>query len=261
MSGTHAALVLKADALGRIERVVLDDGTVRVRRIACGGTLPGSRFVARRLLARERQALRALEGLEGVPRLSEGGGKRSRGVLDRSWIEGAPLSSAEAIPEDFFDRLDDLVRALHARGVCHNDLHKEQNVLVTEDGWPALVDFQLASVHRSPSRLFGSRVRDDLRHVEKHRRRYTCDGRAPGGREVSRGAGDGLRRTRTAHLWRRGVKPVYEFVTRRLLGTRDGETRRAITGPWPRWTPPLGVRAAPRGVSRRGDPPPDDPAG
>ena len=230
--------VLKADALGRVERVVLPDGSLRVRRVACGGSIPGSRFVARRLLARERRALEALENMEGAPRLLA----VEPGILERSWIEGAPLSHAEALPEDFFDRLDDLVRALHARGVCHNDLHKEQNVLVAADGWPALLDFQLASVHRRGSRAFASRARDDLRHVEKHRRRYTRDGRGPDGSEPSRGSGHGLRRSPTALVWRRAVKPVYVFVTRSVLGTRDGEARRESSGPWPRWTPPVRPR-------------------
>jgi RIO-like serine/threonine protein kinase len=238
MSGAHVDLVLKADALGRVERVVGADGTVRVRRVACGGTIPGSRFVARRLLAREEKALRVLDGFEGVPRLIE----TAPGTLERSWIEGAPLSRAESLPEDFFDRLDDLVRALHARGVCHNDLHKEQNVLVAADGWPALLDFQLASVHRSGSSVFASRARDDLRHVEKHRRRYTRDGRGPAAALESRGAGHGIRRSPTAYVWRRTVKPAYVFVTRRLLATRDGEARRESSGPWPRWTAPLRPR-------------------
>lgn len=238
MSGTHAALVLKADALGRVERVVLADGSVRVRRVACGGGIPGSRFVARRLLARERRALGVLQGLAGVPRLLE----VAPGVLERSWIEGAPLSRAETLPQDFFDRLDDLVRAIHARGVCHNDLHKEQNVLVDADGWPALLDFQLASVHRPGSRVFASRARDDFRHVEKHRSRYTRAGRGPPGVPVSRGVGHGLPRSPAALVWRRTVKPAYVFVTRRLLATRDGEPRRESSGPWPNWTPPLRPR-------------------
>jgi len=238
MSGAHVDLVLKSDALGRVERVVAADGSVRVRRVACGGGIPGSRFVARRLLARERRALETLAGVAGVPRILE----IAPGILERSWIEGAPLSRAEALPEDFFDRLDDLVREIHARGVCHNDLHKEQNVLVAADGWPALLDFQLASVHRPGSRFLASRALDDLRHVEKHRRRYTRDGRGPRGILVSCGAGHGIPRSPVALVWRRTVKPAYVFVTRRILGTRDGEPRRESSGPWPSWAPPLRPR-------------------
>jgi hypothetical protein len=43
---------------------------------------------------------------------------------------------------------------------------------------------------------------------------------------------------------------VYEFVTRRLLRTRDGEARRATSGPWPEWTAPLGpIHPASRDVT------------
>ena len=121
----------------------------------------------------------------------------------------------------------------------HNDLHKEQNVLVLEDGRPALVDFQLASVHRARGRPFEARCREDLRHLQKHRRRYTRDGRGPS--EQATGAGAGLKRGVVARVWRVTGKPLYNLVTRRLLRTRDGEERRPSSGPWPRWEPPLGA--------------------
>jgi RIO-like serine/threonine protein kinase len=252
MDGRESVTVLKRDALGRVEREERD-GRVRVRRVACGGRAPGSAWVARRLLARERRALLALAEraeLEGlVPRVEADGA--SGAVLVRSWIAGVPLSRAESLPVDFFDRLDRLVERVHAAGVCHNDLHKEQNVLVRPDGRPALVDFQLASVHRARTRAFESRARDDLRHVQKHRRRYLALGRGPAGAagsdpeadaraRIERGLGHGLGRSPLAWLWRRLAKPVYRFVTRGLLGTRDGEERRPSSGPWPRWTPPAG---------------------
>jgi hypothetical protein len=253
--------VLKEDALGRIERIDLADGEdprTLLRRVACGGRIPGSRWLARRLLARERRALEVLgaksvEGaLDGVPRVCEDarfaalaspgrGAPRTNDVLLREWVEGVALHQARVLPEDFFDRLDELVLALHERGVCHNDLHKEQNVLVGRDGFPHLVDFQLASVHRRRARLFASRARDDLRHVEKHRRRYTRDGRGPRG-DLSQGRGHAIRRSLAAFVWRRTVKPAYQFATRRIFGTRDGEARRESSGPWPAWSAPSGPR-------------------
>lgn len=270
MAADPRTQVLKLDALGRVERAVRADGSVCARRVAAGSRIPFSAFVARRLLARERAALRVLDGLDGVPRvegesneratadtrtphvpeaisaetsvLADGDGLRGGSVLERTWIDGLPLSRATELPEDFFDLLDALVQRVHARGVCHNDLHKEQNVLVRSDGRPALVDFQLASVHPTRGRVFASRAREDLRHVEKHRRRYTRLGRGPRG-DVQRGAGDGIPRSYLARAWRSSGKPIYVFVTRRVLSTRDGaEERRASSGPWPRWTPAVGER-------------------
>ncbi len=236
----QALEVLKRDALGRVERLELG-GRAVVRRVATGGRAPLSRWIACRLLARERRALEALAGLAGVPELVTGGAGR-RDELVRTWVAGAPLSRAAALPEDFFQRLDELVLALHARGVCHNDLHKEPNVLVGDDGFPALVDFQLASVHPRDSALFRSRAREDLRHVEKHRRRYTRHGRGPRGVE-QQGSGAGIRRSWLARAWRRAGKPAYVFVTRVLLRTRDGaDPQRSSSGPWPVWTAPVGPR-------------------
>jgi serine/threonine protein kinase len=237
---------LKSDSFGRVELLDGHAGLV-VRRVACGGRAPGSRVVARVLAQRERIALARLDGVPGVARLlqyadyagatsEEGVPPTPADVLLRSWIEGVPLHAATRLPRDFFERLTDLVEALHARGVCHNDLHKEPNVLVTPDGYPALVDFQLASVHARGGRAFRARVREDLRHVTKHQRRYFLQGARP------EDAGPAARRGRVAAVWMRTGKPVYNFVTRRLLRTRDGEPRRPSAGPWPTWTAPVGPR-------------------
>jgi len=254
---------LKRDAFGRVE---LLDGPLGqcVRRVADGSRLPGTRFLAHRFLARERRALeRVAEAGAGasrgvacvldrpdharVPSL-DGRSPRSSEVLVRTWIEGVPLWQTEALPEDFFERLEDLVRDLHAAGVCHNDLHKEPNLLVGSDGRPAVLDFQLASVHRRFGRTWRVRAEEDLRHVEKHRDRYL---RATGRRGETRVA---RKRSLVARLWMLFGKPVYNLVVRRALAREDGEPRRPADGPWPSWTPSIGPSRAPRaGSSSRGD--------
>lgn len=226
--GWRVVAELKRDALGRVERVVHADGRVGVRRVACGGSLPGSRLVARVLLRRERRALAALAGLPQVPTLLAHG----RGWLVRSWFDGEPLHRALALPRDFFAHLGDLVARLHARGVAHNDLHKEPNVLVLADGRPALVDFQLASVHRPGSRGLRTRSAEDRRHVHKHATRYE--------RQGMRAAAEEVERSFAARVWARGWKPFYNTLTRRWLRRPDAEGRRPKQGPWPRWQAPLG---------------------
>jgi RIO-like serine/threonine protein kinase len=235
----HAPIVLKSDVFGRIERVESRSGT-RVNRVACGSRVPFSRFLARRLMERERAALERLADLDGVPRILATDG--CAGVLVRSYVEGAPLSQARELPENFFDELDVLVEAVHARGVCHNDLHKEQNVLVGADGRPWLLDFQLASCHARETRTFAARAREDLRHVEKHRRRYTRDGRGPRG-ERTFGRGADARRSMLARVWRKTGKRVYNAIVHTLFRRPPSEARRSSAGPWPRWTPAVGPRA------------------
>lgn len=265
MGESQAIRPLKRDVFGSVERARVG-GLECVRRRADGSRVPFSRFVARRLLERERAALRRLAGLPGVPglvdvdehgtaspRAGPGGGDRpvtvgavrgARNVLTRAFVAGTSLAEATFLPENFFDELDRLVEAVHARGVCHNDLHKEQNVLVDEHGYPWLVDFQLASVHPRRGRAFVSRVRDDLRHVAKHRRRYTRDGRGPGGVELV-GRGTGTPRSSLARAWRAAGKPLYNWVSKRIVRAPPTEVRRPITGPWPEWRAPVVPRVFP----------------
>ena len=244
---------LKSDVFGRIELLEGPRGAL-VRRVACGSRIPGSGLLARYLMARERRALACVVGLKNVsqwldpvefsdylatPSL-DGSAPRPSQVLLRHWIPGGSLQRASELPLDFFERLEDLVYALHQRGVCHNDLHKEPNVLVDSEGFPALIDFQLSSVHKRRGSSFSTRTREDLRHVEKHRRRYQ---RAGAGRDL--GADLSRQRSLVAKLWMRLGKPIYNLITRRVLRYQDGEERRAPSGPWPRWTPALGPAAVP----------------
>lgn len=251
--------VLKRDVFGRVEQWSVPEGFV-ARRVAQAHGPPGAGFVARWLLARERRALEHWEsrtgGAPGLPRLYRGAAAaelavqrgagerapRAHETLVREWIEGEPLPAAQALPRDWFARLEELVRALHESGLCHNDLHKEQNLIVARDGWPWLVDFQLASVHRARGALHASRARDDLRHVAKHARRYELQGRP----KASLGERARLpRRSWLAAAWRRWGKPLYERLARGARWRASGELRRPSSGPWPRWEAELGARERP----------------
>jgi serine/threonine protein kinase len=256
MERPQVTLELKNDQMGLVERVDGPSGPV-VRRVARGGGIPGSGVVARILMRRERRALERLVDVNGVARLVvddqyaatpsvDGAVPRKSHVLMRSWVAGKPLQEATELPEDFFELLEDLVRVLHANGVCHNDLHKEANILVGDDGYPALVDFQLASVHSGPDRNFRIRTKEDLRHVEKHRWKYLSRGGHSRSNEARRAPKS---RSILALVWLRVGKPPYMFITRRLFGYTGGERGRPKTGPWPEWTAPLGSRTTQPGSS------------
>jgi predicted Ser/Thr protein kinase len=220
--------VLKTDDLGSIEHGTLGGREVIRRRAALGLVAPVTKW----LLGREARALARLmergPKLAGVAELLEVRGGRE---LFRSWIPGQPLHRATRLPANFFELLEELVRELHRRGVAHNDLHKEPNVLVTPEGRPALVDFQLASVHRLHSGGLRRRAAEDLRHVRKHAARYAAQDSTSRSTARERGL--------VARLWMATGKPLYNLVTRRLIRRPDAEGRRPRGGPWPEWDPPL----------------------
>lgn len=207
----EGARLLKADLFGRILLADLNGEpcVIRDTRRARWWT----KILARRLAAREARALRALAGMADVAQLRGWDGE----TLIRSWIPGAPLHAAGARDPRFFDALRRLVVRLHRRRVVHNDLAKQPNVLVQPDGRPALVDFQLAAVHRRRGRWFRLCGREDLRHLLKHKRRYFPERLTPRERAIL------ARPSAPARLWMRTGKPAYLFITRRLLGWADRE--------------------------------------
>jgi RIO-like serine/threonine protein kinase len=203
-------LILKADVFGTITRS--GDTVIRDARAARLWV----RWLAFHLLRREHRALTRLaltQGTDGVPRVLD----LAPGVLTRAWIDGAPMQIARPREPAYFRAASKLIRRLHAANVIHNDLAKETNWLVTADGRPALVDFQLAMTltHRGPlSRALGH---DDIRHLLKHKRTYL-----PGlltAREKRILAKPSL----PARIWMASGKRVYLFITRGILRWRDRE--------------------------------------
>jgi hypothetical protein len=203
--------LLKKDLFGEV-RLESGVGTPRIVRDTASAALP-VRWLARGLMRREARVMAALDGLDGVPALI----RTDRTSLVRAYLEGAPMHHARpADPRYFRDALR-LLRRLHARGVVHNDLAKEPNLLVTSGGTPAFVDFQMAWHSPGRGRLFRILGYDDLRHLLKHKRSYCAGHLTARQRRIL--ATPSL----PSRLWMRIVKPPYLFVTRRLLGWADRE--------------------------------------
>ena len=143
--------LLKKDVFGRSDLIETDAGPM-VRRDS-GEAAFLLRPVARRLLAREARALAVLEKLDGVPDLHHVSGT----VLERNFIDGRPMQDSKPTGLLYFHAASKLLRQLHRHGVAHNDLAKEPNFLVTRNGRPAIIDFQLALVRAAPGTpVFGS---------------------------------------------------------------------------------------------------------
>jgi predicted Ser/Thr protein kinase len=205
--------VLKADIFGTVAhcRQAGQELIVRDVRRAHG---PLSRFLGRRLANREARALRQLDGI-APDRMPRSVGVASDLFL-RSYIPGRSLRDHPQANPDYYSDALDLLRRMHAAGVVHNDLEKPENWLVTTDGRPAIVDFQIAMIFaNTDSWLFRLGAREDLRHLYKNKRRF-C-------REALTEAEAGLvkRKSWMAMLNARTFKPVYRLITRRMLGFSD----------------------------------------
>ncbi|MGJ4802607.1 serine/threonine protein kinase [Luteimonas sp. SDU82] len=206
---THA---LKADSFGRISLMRGADGPF-VRRDMAHVPL-WLRLPAWWLARREALALRSIHGMADVPQLLAWDGRR----LDRSFMAGAAMYQKPPRGDlAYFHAARRLLLQLHRRGIAHNDLAKEANWLVLEDGRPALIDFQLASRGNPRAPWMRLLFREDLRHLLKHKRMYCRETLTPVERRLLK------RSSWVREVWFRTGKPVYRFVTRRLLKWEDNE--------------------------------------
>jgi len=141
---------------------------------------------AGRLMAdREVRHYRLLQDLENVPRLL---GRVGKSAFAHSWVEGNDLlDQKDRLPDDFFDRLEALVAAVHAQGMAYIDMNKPDNVLVGSDGRPVLIDFQISwapkpswgPLGRLKRRLLAMFQEADRYHVRKLKRLYRPDLMSP----------------------------------------------------------------------------------
>lgn len=152
----HKRDVFSETISGRLEGV--DDFPVVLRRL---DRVPGyAKPLAWWLARREIQGLKAVQGIEGCPVLV----RVDKTGLLRSWTQGTPLQLAKPADAAWYRDARRLLRQMRRAGVTHNDIAKPQNWLMTPEGRAAVIDFQLASVHRRRGRMFRVMAREDLRH-------------------------------------------------------------------------------------------------
>jgi hypothetical protein len=203
--------LLKKDIFGEVSLHDGEGGPFIVRD--AGRARPWARWLARRLLAREARALAATNGMAGVPEVL----KVDANTLQRSWIAGDVMHNSKPADIGYFLAAAKILRQLHRFGIVHNDLAKEANWLVTDDGEPGIVDFQLAWYAPKRGRLFRLLALDDLRHLLKHKRTYCSEYLTR--REIAILDNP----TVVSRTWMLGGKPVYLFITRKILGWADRE--------------------------------------
>jgi predicted Ser/Thr protein kinase len=131
--------------------------------------------VGRVLIGRECRAYRLLQGISGIPRLA---GRIDAYALAIEFVDGRDLSTFKRgeVPAAFFDRLREILRAIHAAGVAQGDLH-HRDVLVGPGSEPFLVDFSTAVFRTGTGagvrrRLFEAACQSDQRAALKLKRRH-----------------------------------------------------------------------------------------
>lgn len=145
-------------------------------------------WLGRMLAQREIGYHRALAHVDGVPRLLHVMGPTS---FVREHVPGVNLmehlAAGQRPSAAFFPEYIRILEAIHAAGVCHNDLGKPENVLVRPNGMPVVIDFQIAlrpsawplGIGRLAGPLVRYLRRVDRYHVRKNHRRYRPEDMTP----------------------------------------------------------------------------------
>jgi tRNA A-37 threonylcarbamoyl transferase component Bud32 len=110
-------------------------------------------WLGRRLARRERRILTLLAGLPSVPGVLGPvmvAGKPLENAVAHDYVPGHPLRAGEQVNDEFFPRLKSLLKRMHDRGIAYVDLHKRENIIVGDDGWPYLIDFQISGAWPEP---------------------------------------------------------------------------------------------------------------
>ncbi|MEX1234991.1 MAG: serine/threonine protein kinase [Roseovarius sp.] len=172
-----------------------------------------ARPIAWTLARKEIRGLRAVKGIKGCPALV----RVDKTGLLRSWTRGTPLQLAKPSDAAWYHDAKRLLREMRRAGVTHNDIAKPQNWLMTPEGEAAVIDFQLASVHRRRGRLFRVMAREDLRHLLKQKRAYAPGLLTPSEHRML------AQKALPSRIWMATGKRAYNFITRRLMNWSDGE--------------------------------------
>lgn len=206
--------VLKRDLFSETHKGHTSDAPDKaaIRRVVSAAPV-WTRPIAWVLARREIAALRAVKGIEGTPQLIE----VDRDGLVRTWTDGAPLHLARPSDREWYADAFRLLRAMRRAGITHNDLAKPQNWIMTPDGRAAVIDFQLASLHRRRGRLYRLMAYEDFRHLLKQMRAFAPKLMSPTAKRVL------ARRSLPSRIWMASGKKVYNLLTRGVFRWSDGE--------------------------------------
>lgn len=166
-SGGLTVRVLKNGPWGKADILALGEGGTDVILKDFSSKSPLVRWFGSRQLRHERRALRRLQGIEGIPAVL--GEIPPCGLLLQRMPGSAITRWRRRRPEEIvpmLERLEALVNRIHAHGIAHLDLRKRDNILVSDDGRPGVIDFN-ASVLFRPGSLAARIVFPWLRRLDR----------------------------------------------------------------------------------------------
>ena len=172
------------------------------------------------LTEREYRAYCQLDGIAGTPKLVD---RISEYAFAIEYIDDAlPLDHYEKAPIGFFDKLRKIYEDVHRAGLAYVDANKRSNVLVTKEGDPILIDFQISVLRPSEHNPFAFLQRKlikyfqrkDIYHMLKHKRKMNRD-------EMTDADIQEYKTPSGLHKLHRKIIRPYKAIRRRFLNKRQ----------------------------------------
>lgn len=149
---------------GNIHLGQVADNKILIKSAAGSGIVA---WLNRRMLHHEYLIYRRLDGISGIPHC-HGFFMGRYLVLER--VDAETLRRATITDRDlFFREMLATIKSIHERGVAHGDLKRKDNILVTSDSRPCLIDFGV-SVFRKP----GFHPFNHFRHSFSHQHDFNA---------------------------------------------------------------------------------------
>lgn len=104
------------------------------------------RWLSLYTLKREHGAYQRLDQVSGIPACF---GLFFETYLVLELIDGQPLSETSNFDSSVFIQLRDTIDAMHAAGVAHGDLKRQDNILITPQNVPKVIDLGTALVKKT----------------------------------------------------------------------------------------------------------------
>lgn len=208
---------LKIDMFGVVSLAIYNNQKVIVRDLKIKNKL--YQIIARILNKNEVKILKKLHNInsQNFPKLI----KSTKDYTIRSYISGTPVNQyPEKLNATYFNKALNLIETMHEEGIVHNDLEKSANWIVMDNGEPALIDFQLAKHFSKKTKLFKILKNTEIRHIIKSKKKFCNSPLSPDEFKILENRGS------VHKFFRKFIKPLYNFITRKILNYSDRKSDR-----------------------------------